>query len=137
MDASTNRVREWKHIVRDPLAWILLSPAIWSALFWILVLTAAIVDGGWPRARSGYPGMASYDHASMDPAQLGPFYIVVGLSLFALPLLVALGTGASALSIFVRRLRRPRPQIAFLLGTLIAYATVGWNLGGYFEWFVD
>jgi hypothetical protein len=137
MDSGSNGVRGWKHILRDPVAWVLVSPAAWSAYFWTLIVASAIFGGRWPQPRSGYPGAPSYDDV-LDPDVLGFFGSLVWLSLIALPVLITLGAGVSILSIPFRGLRRPpAAYLAFVIGTFVTCATIGWNFGSCFEWFLD
>jgi len=131
-------LRTCKHIVRDPVALVLISPAVIAALFWILVLCGVFASGAWVHGHEAPPGTYEYEHPSIDPSSFGPLYISVGFLMFAAPVLIVVGAGVSVISIFHRGLRRNRTaHVAFVVGSALWFASVACNLGGGFNWFID
>lgn len=131
-------IRVCKHVVRDPVAWVLLSPAAWVALFWGLVLVATVVNGGWPHRSQGWPGSPEWNDVSIDVDRFvwvaGPLY----LGLVALLVTVPLGAAQSLIGVFRPKLRRARGMyIAFFVCSLLVYVTVWRDPFGAMSWFLD
>ncbi len=131
-------LRACKRVVRDPVAWVLLSPAAWVALFWGFMLVATMVNGGWPHAHHGWPGSPEWDDVSIDPKQLGPLAAAVYLGILALIVTVPLGVAQCLVAIFRPKLRRAGLMYAaFLVGGFLTYATLWLDPLGAMSWFVD
>jgi hypothetical protein len=136
--ARLGLLRTCKHIVRDPVTLVLVSPTVIAVLFWILVLCGVIASGAWVHGHEAPPGTYEYRHPSIDPKSFGPLYLIVGFSMFAAPVLIVVGAGLSVISIFHRGLRRNRmAHVAFVVGSALWFATVAFDLGGGVDWFID
>jgi hypothetical protein len=136
--ARLGMLRTWKHVVRDPIAWVLLAPSSWLFVFWTLVLVATVVNGGWPHAHHGWPGSSEWEDTSIDPNQLGFIAALPFFGIFALYATVPLGVAQGLIALVRPKLRRAGVFYAsFVGGSLLVYATVAWDMLGAWTWFID
>jgi hypothetical protein len=130
--------RTCKHMVRDPIAWLLLGPLAWFVAFWTMVAAAVVINGEWPQPRTGFPGMPEYERPSLSSHWFGPVSILLFFALMTLFVTVPLGAGHSLIAIGLKRVRRRKwMYAAFVISSMLVYLTLALDPGGAIFWFAD
>jgi hypothetical protein len=138
MEASARSHRDVTEFARWTASWLMLSSLAWLLLFWSLVVRARLQVGEWPHGRSGNPFDGSLVYSSIDPKAFDLHYDIAWAAMPFAAGSIVFGGLLLALAIWWRRMRPPTPMtLAFALSCALAIATVGLDLGGFFDWFLD